>query len=220
MWPCSCLCLFFWWRNRVVGSKFLDIVQLEFLFPRNKKPTGSMVESKGGEKALANSDAELRTQCVEILHVLGLEQLADRVQVIWNKRMRTTAGRAFWPDAIIELNPKLEEIAPEEVQRTLLHELAHLVAYARAGRHRISAHGVEWQQACADVGIPGERATHSLPLPGRKMQKKWRYSCPACGEGFDRVRKIKRYAGCYSCCKQHNGGYYDKKFRLVETFLG
>ena len=134
--------------------------------------------------------------------------------------MRTTAGRAFWPDAMIELNPKLVEIAPEEVQRTLLHELAHLVAYTRAGRRRISAHGVEWQKACADLGIPGERATHSLPLPGRTMQKKWRYSCPACGEGFERVRKMKRYAGCYACCKDHNGGYYHKKFRLTETFLG
>ena len=133
--------------------------------------------------------------------------------------MRTTAGRAFWPEAKIELNPKLEELAPDEVKSTLLHELAHLVAYARAGRKRINAHGVEWRQACADLGIPRERATHSLPLPGRTMQKKWRYACPACGEGFDRVRKMKRYAGCYTCCKNHNGGYYHKKFRFVETKL-
>ena len=195
------------------------VVQLEFLFSQNKKLPRIRGRRADEKKVVSNGDAQLTVQCAEAASMLGLDLLADKVQVVWNARMRTTAGRAFWPDAIIELNPKLTEIAPEEVQRTLLHELAHLVAYTRAGRRRISAHGAEWQKACVDLGIPGERATHSLPLPGRKMQKKWRYTCPVCGEGFDRVRKIKRYAGCYSCCKKHNGGYYHKKFRLTETCL-
>jgi len=159
-------------------------------------------------------DQRLTNQCVELLTGLELGDVAAKVVVQWNPRMRTTAGRAFWPEARIEMNPKLREIAPEEVQGTLLHELAHLVAYARAGRRRIKAHGAEWQQACVHLGIPGERATHSLPLPGRKMKRRWRYSCPECGEGFDRVHKMKRRAACYACCKTHNGGYFHKKFRL------
>ena len=150
-------------------------MQLEFLFPR-KKNKPDLAEVKG-KSEISNRDEELTSQCVEALELLGLDRLTSQVQVVWNKRMRTTAGRAFWPHAIIELNPKLSEIAPEEVQRTLLHELAHLVAYARAGRRRISAHGREWQQACTDLGIPGEKATHALPLPGRTMRKKWRYAC-------------------------------------------
>lgn len=197
-------------------------MQLEFIFSQKKKPRRSrraseVVEAR--EKETLNRDVEFTEQCADLLDQLGLGKLAGVITVVWNHRMRTTAGRAFWPDAIIQLNPKLREIAPEEVERTLLHELAHLVAYARAGRRRISAHGAEWQQACADLGIPGEKATHSLPLPGRKMTRKWRYSCPACGEGFDRVRKMKRYAGCYTCCRTHNGGYYHKKYRLVESQL-
>ncbi len=197
-------------------------MQLEFLFSRNKQTSHAVKQSRAQTEQISdpNSEAGLTGQCVEYARILGLDLLADQVQVRWNPRMRTTAGRAIWPDAIIELNPKLVAIAPEEIQRTLLHELAHLVAYARAGRRRISAHGAEWQKACADVGIPGERATHSLPLPGRKMQKKWRYTCAVCGEGFDRVRQIRRYVGCYACCKKHNGGYYHKKFRLLESFLG
>lgn len=202
-------------------------MQLEFFFSRKNKPRRSRGDSEAAEinkkgsvkKATPNSDAELTERCVGLLHQIGLGKLAEVMVVVWNPRMRTTAGRAFWPHAIIELNPKLREIAPEEVERTLLHELAHLVAYSRAGRKRISAHGVEWKQACADLGIPGETVTHSLPLPGRKMARKWRYSCPACGEGFSRVRKMKRSAGCYVCCKEHNGGYYHKKFRLVESQL-
>lgn len=160
-------------------------------------------------------DTELTSMCVKHLQGLELSSLSAKVFVVWNNRMRTTAGRAFWPEAKIELNPKLRDIDESQVEQTLLHELAHLVAYARSGRRRIAPHGMEWRQACADLGIGGERATHSLPLPGRTMERKWRYSCPACGEGFDRVRKMKRYAGCYSCCKLHNGGYYHKRFRLV-----
>lgn len=191
--------------------------QLEFIFSRKRKPQKSVEAEKLESKV--GSDRELTAQCVEALQLLGLDALASQVVVEWNTRMRTTAGRAFWPCARIELNPKLRELATDEVRRTLLHELAHLVAYARAGRRKIKAHGIEWQQACKDLGIPGERATHSLPLPGRSMKRKWRYACPACGEGFERVRKMKRRAACYTCCKVHHGGYYHRKFRLEETSI-
>jgi len=189
--------------------------QLEFIFSRRKKPEPVIVMEVEKPRVKLGSDRDLTAQCVESLQVLGLDALASQVVVEWNPRMRTTAGRAFWPCARIELNPKLRELAPEEVDPTLLHELAHLVAYARAGRRRIKAHGAEWQQACVDLGIPGERATHSLPLPGRTMKRNWRYECPDCGEGFDRVRKMKRRAACYTCCRDMNGGYFHAKFELV-----
>lgn len=186
-------------------------MQLEFLFFRGRKKRVCPVRGNG--------DGAMAAECVQVLKRLGLSSLEGRVSVVWNGRMRTTAGRAFWPEGRIELNPKLREVAPEEVRRTMLHELAHLVAYARAGRRAIKAHGPEWRRACVDVGIPDERVTHSLPLPGRTMRRRWRYTCPVCGEWFDRVRRMKRYAGCYACCKAHNGGYYDKRFRLRETKL-
>ena len=154
-------------------------------------------------------------EAMQRLEELSGATFASKVNVVWNSRMRSTAGRAFWPEAKVELNPKLISISLEEVRRTLLHELAHILAYHRCGRMRIAPHGEEWQIACADLGIPGERATHSLPLPRRSQQKKWRYSCPSCGEGVDRVRQMKRYVACYSCCQKFNGGKYDKKFLLV-----
>jgi predicted SprT family Zn-dependent metalloprotease len=192
-------------------------MQLEFFFLRRKKTTRlkRRVDGGGGLR----DDEEMTSECVRLLTELRMETMAVIVHVVWNHRMRTTAGRAFWPEGRIEMNPKLEQVAPEEVRQTMLHELAHLIAYERAGRRRISAHGKEWRQACVDLGIPGERATHTLPLPSRRMKRKWRYTCPACGEGFDRVRKMKRFAGCYPCCLKHNGGYYHKDFRLVETSL-
>ena len=173
-------------------------MQLEFFFFRKGKPAHLKgCVGRGSDQGVRDfqEDEKLTEECVQLLQGLGLANMAKNVLVVWNRRMRTTAGRAFWPEGKIELNLKLIEIAPDEVRHTMLHELAHLVAYERAGRRRIAAHGPEWKQACIELGIPGERATHSLPLPSRRMRRKWRYTCPACGESFDRVRKMKRYAG-------------------------
>ncbi|MCH2063427.1 MAG: SprT-like domain-containing protein [Roseibacillus sp.] len=147
---------------------------------------------------------------------LGLPVLAAKVTVEWNPRMRSTAGRATWPDAVVEVNPALEDISESETERTFLHELAHLVAYERAGNRRIRPHGPEWRRACCDLGIPGERAGHSLPLPTRTMRRKWRYFCPGCWAVFDRVRRMRGASACYTCCLKHNRGDYDERFRFVE----
>lgn len=189
--------------------------QLEFCFPLAQAQEKPLEESAKPRRSGVDSD--LTMQCAELARRLCPGKLEDRLSVVWNQRMRSTAGRAFWPEGRIELNPRLLDLAPDEVRNTMLHELAHLLAYARAGRRRIKAHGVEWRQACQELGIPNERVTHSLPLPTREMARKWRYTCPVCQESIERVRKMKRYAGCYACCKEHNGGYYHRKFRLVES---
>mgnify|MGYP001050312965 CR=1 FL=1 len=194
--------------------------QLEFCFPspedvQDKK--GAMAKSGSESEAKKGVDQGLTQQFAVLKRALGQGRLAGKLVVAWNSRMRSTAGRAFWPEGKIELNPKLIDLSEDEVSNTLLHELAHLLAYARAGRKRIKAHGSEWRQACCDLGIPNERATHNLPLPSREMARQWRYTCPTCKKGIERVRKMKRYAGCYYCCKEHNGGYYHKKYRLVES---
>jgi SprT protein len=146
---------------------------------------------------------------------------AGKVQIVWNKRMRSTAGRAYLNLAKVELNPRLLYIGADplgNVRQTLLHELAHLLAYHRHGA-KILAHGNEWKQACADLGIPGESATHSLPLPSRKQQKKWRYTCPVCFESIARVKRMRGNSACYSCCVKHNRGIFDRRFKFIEESL-
>ena len=165
-------------------------------------------------------DDDLSWRAAEWCERLGLPGLARKVRVRWNPRMRSTAGRATWPQAAIELNPVLGRIGRSEVDRTFLHELAHLVAYERAGRRRIRPHGPEWRQACADLGIPGERASHNLPLPIRTMKRKWRYICPGCWVVVERVHRMKGRTACYACCRKFNGGYYDERFRFLERRLG
>jgi SprT protein len=93
-------------------------------------------------------DEALADRCRELLRGLSAEALATQVRVRWNSRMRSTAGTAYPGKALITLNPRLREFGEDELDRTLRHELAHLLAHHRAGRRRIAPHGREWRRAC------------------------------------------------------------------------
>ncbi|TDU81644.1 SprT-like family protein [Prosthecobacter fusiformis] len=174
----------------------------------------SKVKAKEKESAGNVADETLTETCRELLHQIDLAGAAKLVSVQWNSRLRSTAGYASFPAWKIELNPKLQEFEGQ-VERTMRHELAHLVAYHRAGRRRIEPHGAEWQQACADLGIPGESARHRLPLPRREVKRNYTYACAHCGLLVQRVRKFRRYSACSACCSKHSGGLYDSRFRFV-----
>lgn len=168
---------------------------------------------------LKGVDRELTARCRDLVRLLALDDLMERLVVEWNPRMRSCAGRAFWPQGLIQINPRLASISEAEVQRTILHELAHLVAYERFPYRTIKSHGKEWRQACADVGIPGEKATHELSLPSRSHRRQWRYECPRCKSSFERVRRYKSAVACYDCCRKVTGGTFDPSFQLVEICL-
>jgi predicted SprT family Zn-dependent metalloprotease len=192
-------------------------LELRLFSPAPKKAADAKPARAGAGKQ--GAEEPLRAWCAGEAERLGMPELSRRVQVRWNPRMRTTAGRAWWPDRVIELNPKLNELPSGELWRTLKHELAHLVAYERAGRRRIEPHGPEWRAACADLGIPGERPFHTLPLKGRRMKRNYSYSCPSCQSTFQRVRRIRRMVACYDCCRKFTGGQFDSQFRLKEQKL-
>ncbi|MDB4408651.1 SprT-like domain-containing protein [Akkermansiaceae bacterium] len=164
-------------------------------------------------------DEDLTMISSKLAMMLGLEELAQRVGVEWNPRMRSTAGRATWPTCLIELNTHLPQISQDEVRRTLLHELAHLVTYERLGHANVSPHGGEWQQACSDLGIPGESATHRLSLPTRSLKRNWKYVCLNCDSSIERVRRFKGRVACYECCQKSKTGEYDERFRLIERSI-
>jgi len=158
-------------------------------------------------------DEALETQAKGWLEQLGLTGMMKVLTVEWNSRLRSTAGYARHPKWAIELNPRLREF-DGQVERTLKHELAHLIAYHRSGRRRIEPHGVEWRQACADLGIPDERACHTLPLPRKTVTRSLAYVCPGCQSVVKRVRKFRRPTACSACCNLHSGGKFDSRFKL------
>jgi SprT protein len=158
-------------------------------------------------------DLALELQARELLRSLGANRIATELRVDWNSRLKTAAGRADYRQKSISLNPRLVE-HPGEIDRTLRHELAHILAQFRAGRRRISPHGPEWQHACHDLGIADEKRCHTIPFPARRHAPRFIYRCPNCRHDFPRVRKIKRAVACLACCRANNGGKFDPRFRV------
>lgn len=187
--------------------------------PQNEaSPLGD--ETDDEEHDLPSGTApDLENECRQLLLNLGLTNATDLVKVSWNPRLRSTAGYAKYPSWRIELNPRLLAF-DGQVDRTMRHELAHLVAYHRAGRRRIEPHGREWQEACAQLGIPGEPAHHRLPLPRSQMQRPHAYQCPACQVVVRRVRPFKRATACLACCRKHAGGHFDARFAFAKVRSG
>jgi len=193
-------------------SKAMQML-FEWLSPRPQKQVEPRISQR-------HNDAELTDRAALILKCAGFEQLAINVRAKWSKRLKTTAGIACFRDRSVTLNPQLQRFGDAEVERTLRHELAHLIAHERAGRRRISAHGPEWREACVLLGIPNENRCHTLPLQGRRrLERKLCYACKACGAKVMRVRPFKQRCACLTCCRKHNKGRYDERFRLVKVAL-
>ena len=180
----------------------------------NPVDTTSSLETDPAAKGLRGRDRTLESQSKAWLISLGLPEGAEKVQVVWNAKLRSTAGYARWPQWLVELNPRLVEFEGQ-VDRTLKHELAHLIAYARAGRRKIEPHGWEWRKACADLGIPDESARHTLPLPRTKQKRKFVYACPVCQTTVERVKRFRRHTACLACCRKHNRGAFDARFQFI-----
>jgi len=195
--------------------------QLEFAFETKDALTSILslrerrTTKSPGEGHLVGSshDVDLESKAREILYELGASKLACAIRVEWNSRLKTAAGRADYRQKVISLNPRLFE-HPAEIDRTLRHELAHLLAQFRAGRRRVLPHGEEWQEACRDLGIADEKRCHNLPFPARRYAAHFIYRCPNCRQQFPRVRRVRHAVACLACCQAHNGGKFDARFRV------
>jgi predicted SprT family Zn-dependent metalloprotease len=176
--------------------------QLDFVFPPLFSPV------------VLGRDSALEATAREILTGVNAAELAAEVRVEWNARLFSAAGRADSRRNLVSLNPRLRDHDAAEIDRTLRHELAHLLAQFRAGRRRVPPHGAEWRRACHDLGIGDEARCHTLPFPVKKRAPRFLYRCARCGREFPRVRRIKRAVACLECCRKFNRGKFDPKARL------
>ena len=168
----------------------------------------------GPSLVVLGRDLELEKKAQEMLQALSAAELASSVHVEWNARLFSAAGRADFRRKLVSLNPRLHEHDAAEIDRTLRHELAHLLAQFRAGRRRVAPHGAEWRKACQDLGIGDESRTHALPFPIQRRSRRFLYECPRCGKEFPRVRRIKRAVACLDCCRKLNRGKFDPSAQL------
>ena len=198
--------------------------QLEFIF-RNTDPLTRRLRrlplpqgegwGEGASKSFRRSrDVDLEFKARELLRQLGAGKLARQVRVEWNPRMKSAVGRADIREKLVSLNPRLQDHGLAEIDRTLRHELAHLLAQFRVGRRRIAPHGPEWREACRDLGIADEARCHNLPFATKTYAARFVYRCPNCQQEFPRVRRSRRAIACLACCRKHNGGNFDARFRL------
>jgi SprT protein len=173
-------------------------------------PDAGVIQTRPND---ADRNSSLEEAARELLRAHGAARIARELRIKWNSRLTTAAGRADYREKLISLNPRLIE-HPTEIDRTLRHELAHILAQFRAGRRRISPHGVEWQRACVDLGISDEKRCHNLPFPARTFAARFVYRCPNCRREFPRVRRVRRAVACLACCRKYNDGDFDPRFRL------
>jgi SprT protein len=176
--------------------------QLDLVFPA------------GPSLVVLGRDSALEAKAREILSALDAADLAREVRIEWNARLFSAAGRADFRRKLVSLNPRLREHDAAEIDRTLRHELAHLLAQSRAGQRRVPPHGVEWRKACRDLDIADESRCHALPFPVKPRARRFLYRCSRCGKEFPRVRRIKRAIACLDCCRKFNGGQFDPRARL------
>jgi SprT protein len=189
--------------------------QLQLSFARSTIPVAaSLWDARRFAQRSGYKEVDLVEKARELLVAAGASRIAGEVRVEWNARLKTCAGHVDYRRKLISLNPRLHEHGFSEIDRTLRHELAHLLAQFRAVRRRILPHGPDWRAACHDLGIGDEKRCHNLPFPMSEVVRRFIYRCPHCLTNFARVRRIKRAVACLACCRAHNRGKFSAKFRL------
>ena len=148
--------------------------------------------------------AKAETMARDMMRHHGLAHLA----LGWNDQKRTHGLCRYNPVGVaykIELSRPVTAINDETtVLNTILHEIAHALAGARA------RHGLRWKLIAQSIGAKPERCGG-----GVKPEGKYHLCCKSCGRRVVRYRKPRRETACGVCCRKHSGGRFDARFVLV-----
>jgi SprT protein len=114
--------------------------------------------------------------------------LGYRPTLRW-RRLRVSAGLAHFREGAISLSVEILT-TKERLADTLLHEYAHLLAFARHGAAG-KGHGPAWRQAMADVGLPAV-VRHRYEVRRNSRRQVVLYACARCGVQIERSRRFAR----------------------------
>jgi SprT protein len=93
------------------------------------------------------------------------------------------AGYAFYSKNKIRLNKHLLEKYKEDfINRTVLHELGHLISYKKHG-YSGRGHKANWKAVMIAIGGPTSRC-HSYETKAARVHKKYVLSCGDCRETY------------------------------------
>ena len=124
--------------------------------------------------------------------------LAEKVTIVYNPRLRTTLGRAVLDQQRVELNVRLLRRHKSELIPLLAHELAHVLVHMRYGR--VPAHGRHFRTLMRAVNMPS-RATHDLPVKSLARPRRrylYLHRCSGCGYSFV-AKSVRRGYYCTAC---------------------
>lgn len=157
-------------------------------------------ESTDTETALT-SLAELEELVVRLV---TKAELKPALPVRWNRRLRTSMGRAKcrldkgrWVPVAVEFNPRLwARATPAERRETVIHEVAHIIANVR--HQQSCGHDARWQAVMVELGGSLERC-HKVEASDMRLARIEK-ACPSgCGwtmhrsrAGWTRLRKKTR----------------------------
>jgi predicted SprT family Zn-dependent metalloprotease len=135
-------------------------------------------------------------------------ELPEGVPVMWNTRLRTTAGRCWYKRREdnsrlidvrkIDLNSRLLD-TEEKLKRTLVHEMVHgWLAHKRGVR---DGHNWRFQEKMESIfGYRESHRFHTYDTSEVREQRKIEYHCPVHGVIGHRARMPReRDLGRYSC---------------------
>lgn len=135
----------------------------------------------------------------ELGRLWQVPDFADRVDIDYSWSMRTRIGYADLIRHRVRLNARLLSAHPDELEDTLVHELAHVAAVLICGLE-IAPHGSEWAGLMRLAGLEPER-THDLDVATLAQgRRKYLYlhRCDRCG-AFRVSRRVVRNWECGGC---------------------
>ena len=89
------------------------------------------------------------------------------------------------------------------------HEVAHAMDVDERSR---TDHGDVWKAWAVRCGADPTRLYEGENI---RLPAKYVAVCPVCRDRSPYYRKPRRPGACAACCKRHNGGLYDPRFRLT-----
>lgn len=168
----------------------LLVAQPELLQPEN--PTASATKLPDLER---------------LFHVLNQVYFQGEIPplpIVWNQRLRSTAGRFCAPPPVIQVGVRYHQRHPAELEDTLKHEMVHAWLFAR---RRPFGHTSEFRAKLAEIG--GSRyARYDPMLVRRRSRQRFLYQCPACRTLYVYLRRIRNHS-CGRCARS-----YDPRYRL------
>ena len=146
---------------------------------------------------LSNRRYPIHSWIGELLGKLESTFTPNQIRFRWNRKLRTTAGRAVYEDSTIELNPYLF-IRPDKTDEcfeVVAHELCHIEAWRLVGSKE-GPHGPTWQSLMVKLGLEPERC-HEMDVETLRVhRKKVAHQCGRCRTevmlGIVRAKRIRR----------------------------